>query len=257
MPVAKPGPGQKGYNPAGKGSIWDDGDIAIVRKGLRMYGKNFEQIALMLNGSKSDKQVRGFWYNYRRKIGLEVDFNHYLNADGNDDAGDTHVPEPEPNAAHDSAPAAAPTAAAMRAPVHAPAPAVAPPAPAAPAPAADVMTHAAQPSMMTSSVPAPPKVVVGPVVAAAPAVQVPVPAVAAAAAVPAAVPYQAWTAIDPAIAMAMAPPGVPTFTGLGTFTGTGLSHGLVAMETTPDDGSGGATSLPAMPTAAAGQRGAT
>jgi hypothetical protein len=47
--------------------IWSDEEVAVYKKALAEYGKDYDKIAELLGGAKTVAQVHSFWNNYKEK----------------------------------------------------------------------------------------------------------------------------------------------------------------------------------------------
>lgn len=65
-------------------SRWNDDEMQTAKDGLRQYGANWEAIANMV-GSKNKEQCRNFYFNYKRKLGLDEILQEYKKTLGEKD----------------------------------------------------------------------------------------------------------------------------------------------------------------------------
>lgn len=71
---ASPGPAGPGPSSSLR---WTEDETELLKKALREHGTNWQRVSEAVGGTKTHHQCKNFYFNYRKKIGLDALVQEY------------------------------------------------------------------------------------------------------------------------------------------------------------------------------------
>ena len=69
--------GEASPSPSGNSLRWTEDETELLKKALREHGTNWQRVSEAVGGTKTHHQCKNFYFNYRKKIGLDALVQEY------------------------------------------------------------------------------------------------------------------------------------------------------------------------------------